>query len=427
MAPFRRIFLKARLKSRSECKDSLCGKEIQVWLCQEEKVVCGLTKCTTCSDVVQALLDDHRNLPEHEQVLCGEARDYCLLERWKGFERTLPPLTRVLRLWEAWGEEKPFVQFVLVRATECPPQCSKKASRCSGKLLEKEPAEYIKSLPVDQQKRMVKKAFRKLEKIKKQKMTRRADGIDKMVRLIITQDHLIQQQICRIRELDLQIECIERNLQTGSDGLDWNTVSLMDMGQGSGIQQERFQLQEFFYTSNGIDQLEAQVKEHRVLIGELSSDIDTELLRILSGTEEPQGGAAAASVELRGPQYAPQLEDIRKDLEWSVRQGVSLLAQAAQIEEDMKLSEAQLHFRREECKRLVALLSTLHVRDGKESTKAEVSRSQVRCPSVPAKLSLIPSPSDITDTDSDTGISSTHSQDSLIPSNKSPPLLDSDI
>ncbi|XP_018602746.2 ras association domain-containing protein 9 [Scleropages formosus] len=426
MTPFGRNFLKARLKSRSEGKDSP-GKEIQVWLCHEEKVICGLTKRTTCSDVVQALLDDHRNIPEHDRVLHGEARDYCLLERWRGFERALPPLTRILRLWEAWGEEKPVVQFVMVRVSECPPHSNKKASRYSSlriwsKPWQQEPTEYVQSLPVNQQKRIVKKAFRKLDKIRKQKTSSRADGIDEMVQLIIAQDHMIHQQIHHMRELDLQIERTEQNLQRGLElkRLDWGDLSLLDEAQDPCNQQEMTEQQEYLYTSNGINQLEVQLKKHWELIGKLSSDIDTELLRLLSGTEEPQGATAAISAEPGDPQDSDQLEGIRRDLEQSMHRDVFSWAQ-------MDLERSEFCCNRGEFKRLVAMLSSLHVGGIEESIRVEDSRSEPRCGSMLGKLSLNSSPWDVTDTDSDTGISSTHSQDSLSPCKKRPPALDTNV
>uniref|UniRef100_A0A8B9FBR0 Ras-associating domain-containing protein n=1 Tax=Amazona collaria TaxID=241587 RepID=A0A8B9FBR0_9PSIT len=76
--------------------------EIVVWVCQEEKIVCGLTKRTTCAEVIQ--------------VLFGKPSDYCIVEKWRGSERVLPPLTKILRLWKAWGEEQSNLHFVLVKS-----------------------------------------------------------------------------------------------------------------------------------------------------------------------------------------------------------------------------------------------------------------------------------------------------------------------
>ena len=91
-------------------------KEIVVWVCQEEKIVCGLTKRTTSADVIQALLEEHETTFGEKRFLLGKPSDYCIIEKWRGSERVLPPLTRILKLWKAWGDEQPNMQFVLVKA-----------------------------------------------------------------------------------------------------------------------------------------------------------------------------------------------------------------------------------------------------------------------------------------------------------------------
>uniref|UniRef100_A0A8C5EPH9 Ras-associating domain-containing protein n=1 Tax=Gouania willdenowi TaxID=441366 RepID=A0A8C5EPH9_GOUWI len=64
--------------------------KVSVWVCREEKLVSGLTKRTTCSDV-------------------------SVSAKWRGFERILPNKTKILRLWSAWGDEQENVRFVLVK------------------------------------------------------------------------------------------------------------------------------------------------------------------------------------------------------------------------------------------------------------------------------------------------------------------------
>uniref|UniRef100_A0A4W6EEP8 Ras-associating domain-containing protein n=1 Tax=Lates calcarifer TaxID=8187 RepID=A0A4W6EEP8_LATCA len=65
--------------------------KLSVWVCREEKLVSGLTKRTTCADVVKGT------------------------SKWRGFERILPNKTKILRLWSAWGDEQENVRFVLVK------------------------------------------------------------------------------------------------------------------------------------------------------------------------------------------------------------------------------------------------------------------------------------------------------------------------
>ncbi|KAG5273479.1 hypothetical protein AALO_G00151760 [Alosa alosa] len=339
MAPFGRNFLKARLKNRSKEAEESPGKEIQVCVCQEEKVVCGVTKHTTCADMVQALLDDHGSLPESRRQLHGEPKEFCLVERWKGFERALPPLTRILRLWNAWGDEKPSVQFVLVKTSECAPPAkagkrssrSRSAAAAGGRARRWEqcPAQYAKTLPAERQKRLVKKAFRKLERIRRESESAtsspattpvKQEGtgeIDGMVQLIISQDQTIRQQLQRMGELDLQIELAERlsrldramagegAVEGGAGALsDSPRLSLTDSCEGQSLCEER--LQDYPPTNGSVEQLEEQLRRHQELILELSRDIDAELR---SGQwppedEETLGATAGATAGARQRRFS---------------------------------------------------------------------------------------------------------------------------
>ncbi|XP_072551464.1 ras association domain-containing protein 9 [Salminus brasiliensis] len=436
MAPFGRHFLKARLKNRSKDAEETPGKEIQVLVCQEEKIVSGVTKHTTCADVVQALLEDHKAVPESKRLLHGEAKEFCLLERWKGFERALPPLTRILRLWNAWGEERPFIQFVLVKASDFVPSSTgaKRATKVRGvksKRWEQGPAQYAKTLPVERQKRMVKKAFRKLEKMQKGGTSEGSEEIDKMVKMIITQDHTIRQQIHQIRELDLEIQQMEQQLKDSS---------LPDTEESSGhllslsMFQCEDQLQEYLYTSDGVEQLDLQVRQHQELIDELSKDIDLELIRTLRTVDfdELEGAAAAGpaldlhSIASLSSAEVLELDGLRDELDLSMRAGLSLHAQTQDMEKQLQHNGLMLQSRNQEYQHLIAQLSSLQLGDCSEDSLKSPVRASISQQTV-GKLRQTLSPTDVTDTDSDTGISSTHSQDSLSPCVERPPPLDTDV
>ncbi|KAJ8381842.1 hypothetical protein SKAU_G00026200 [Synaphobranchus kaupii] len=434
MAPFGRNFLKARLRNRSDNKDRAlpAGEEIQVWVCQEEKVVCGVSKHTTCADVVQALLEDHKTATEDKRSLQGEPKEFCLLERWKGFERALPPLTRIIRLWNAWGDEKPFVQFVLVKVNESVTLSSKRSSKPKGPLSkskrwEQGPVKYVNSLPVDRQKRMVRKAFRKLEKIHKDRtptQDRDEEGISSLVQLIIAQDHTIRQQIHRMSELDLEIERIEWE---SSASPDQDVSPRLSFSDHTGGQLKDDQLQEYLYSSNGIDQLETQLRKHRDLIEKLSHDIDSEIKsRCITGTQEPQGAAASMDFDAVSGCNDAELERLRWDLEHSMRRGLALQVQATELEKELNQNEGVLSSKSQECEHLAMQLSYLCIADSAAYTISDVPTFQAMSCSVQNKLGQILSQTDAADTDSDTGISSTHSQDSLSPYGDIP-HLDTDV
>ncbi|XP_026166230.1 ras association domain-containing protein 9 [Mastacembelus armatus] len=437
MAPFGKNFLKARLKNRTKDVEPVAGKEIQVTVCTEEKVVCGVTKHTTCADMIQALLEDHKSIPESKRLLHGEPKDFCLVERWKGFERALPPLTRILRLWYAWGDQRPFIQFILVKTSDFVPQPAKKAVKSRGakpKRWEHSSSQHPQSLPAEKQKRMVKKAFRKLEKLhRERKSSPGAEEIDQMVKLILNQDHTIREQIQRMRELDLEIERFELQVQRGAEP----ESSLAEPCSQSGEAPSDEQLQEFLHTSDGVTHLELQVQLHQNLILQLSRDIDAELRRtnvpVNQDEDSEQEGAAAASwvpSETEESFYTVELVRLQDELKNSLIAAVSLHNQASDIDKQLKHRDTTLVSMDQECWQLAAQLSSLQiVADGTEEESSPVPlEGETQCSvsqTVNLKHSL--SPLDVTDTDSDTGISSTHSQDSLSPCLDFPPPLDTDV
>ncbi|XP_076804961.1 uncharacterized protein LOC143448912 [Clavelina lepadiformis] len=98
---------------------------ITVRVGREEKEISGLTRRTTCSDVLQALLKD-RQLESNVGAKNGDdvdlvvtdlkslkelAKNYVIIENWRGCERPLPPQTRILAIWYAWGKEQCHVKF----------------------------------------------------------------------------------------------------------------------------------------------------------------------------------------------------------------------------------------------------------------------------------------------------------------------------
>ncbi|KAM4618171.1 ras association domain-containing protein 9 [Polymixia lowei] len=429
MAPFGKNFLKARLKNRTKNEEPVVGKEIQVTVCNEDKVVCGVTKHTTCADMVQALLDDHKSVPESKRLLHGDPKDFCLVERWKGFERALPPLTRILRLWNAWGDQKSFIQFILVKTSDFVPQSGKKGKPkgVKAKRYERGPAQYPQTLPAERQKRMVKKAFRKLEKLHKEsKSSPGAEEIDRMVQLILSQDHTIREQVQRIRELDIELEQFELQVQRESDPDSLLTQAGAQGLDGHGEQQ----LEEYLYTSDGVEHLELQVQRHQELILQLSRDIDAELMGENVDEDAQEEGATAASRISSGTDvlfYAAELKRLQSELNRSLFTGVSLHNQTAELDEELKYYDATLVSKDQECWQLASQLSSMQVGDGTEE-KTGPLKGQVRCSvSQAATLKHSLSPTDVTDTDSDTGISSTHSQDSLSPCLEFPPPLDTDV
>nr|XP_061812850.1 ras association domain-containing protein 9-like [Nerophis lumbriciformis] len=392
------------MRMRTKDSQPIAGKEIQVTVCNEEKVVCGVSKHTTCADMIQALLDDHRSAPESKQLLHGDPKDFSLVERYKGFERVLPPLSRILRLWYAWGDQRPFIQFILVKSNDAVPQRAMKATKTRNR--------YTRNpqvLPVEKQKRVVRKAFRKLEKLHKENKTSAGtEEIDRMVQLILNQDQTIREQILRMEDLETEIQQLQ-----GQDDQE-------DMSEASGVNSE--EMDKLLQASDDVQQLEVQVQRQQALIAQLCRDIDIEQRMAAGGEQEKALPAPHASSEGNESLLA-ELERMQAELRRSYLTGVSLHSQVAEIDKQIRCCEAAWLTRDQECWQLAAQLRSLQMSDAAQETAGG---------NVGAKMEAMPvkhgsSPIDMTDTDSDTGISSTHSQDSLLPSMDFPPPLDTDV
>uniref|UniRef100_UPI00358F0D37 ras association domain-containing protein 10-like n=1 Tax=Myxine glutinosa TaxID=7769 RepID=UPI00358F0D37 len=195
-------------------------RSVPVWLRGERRVVSGLSARTTSTDVVRALLRTEEDLVPSEVPPLSD--EFALLEQWRGCERLLPERTRILRLWWAWGGEQSDVRFVLVRKSNTARTSEAKVVQSSLKSHAGpgtcSTVDIILGLSPEKQRRVVHKAFRKLATLGKSGgpaegsqegvgVTRSAvRRLESLVHLVLSQDHDIRQQLERISELDSAIE-----------------------------------------------------------------------------------------------------------------------------------------------------------------------------------------------------------------------------
>ena len=90
----------------------------------DEKEISGLTRKTTCMEVIQALLTDKQTLNKlsaDRNVLIKSdktslrelAKNFAIFEDWRGCEKSLPSQTRIFAVWQAWGKEQCNVKFLM--------------------------------------------------------------------------------------------------------------------------------------------------------------------------------------------------------------------------------------------------------------------------------------------------------------------------
>lgn len=393
-----------------------------VWVCQEEKIVCGLTKRTTAADVIEALLEEHEATFGEKRFLLGKPSDYCIIEKWRGSERALPPLTRILKLWKAWGDEQPNMQFVLVKTDAFLPgplwrTAEAKLVQNTEKLWELSPANYMKTLPPDKQKRIVRKTFRKLAKIKQDTASHERDSMETLVHLIISQDHTIHQQVQRMKELDLEIEKCEAKFhldRVEHDGVNYvqNAYlmpSLCELEQKANLPSDEHQIPDDLSEDVGISQLEERLTYYRMLIDKLSAEIDREVQCVCMEMNEEENGAPASELD------NSNLESIKCDLQKSMEAGLKIHSHLSGIQKEIKYNDSLLQMKTREYQLLAKEFSSLQINHEEgcqvketleEGSRVPISREDV-APSTQQGSHVYTN-----DTDSDTGISSNHSQDS---------------
>ncbi|ETE72752.1 Ras association domain-containing protein 10, partial [Ophiophagus hannah] len=120
-------------------------------------------------------------------MLSGLPQSYCIVEKWRGFERILPNKTKILRLWAAWGDEQENVRFVLVRSEASLPNTGPRSAE----------ARVVPS---------------------RDSPGRHGLGVTARASLALSQerqrrvDHTIRQQIKRLRDLDREIDRYEARI-----------------------------------------------------------------------------------------------------------------------------------------------------------------------------------------------------------------------
>ena len=101
--------------------------EIPFFFHDRPKWVSGISRQTTCQDVLLSLVkshlskrggetnnnDDKKNNEDPSTI----SKQLVLVEQWRGVERPLSGASRILKLWQAWGEERSQVRFIVKRVS----------------------------------------------------------------------------------------------------------------------------------------------------------------------------------------------------------------------------------------------------------------------------------------------------------------------
>ncbi|XP_057693068.1 ras association domain-containing protein 10-like [Corythoichthys intestinalis] len=448
--------------------------KVSVWVCQEEKLVSGLTKKTTCSDVVQVLLED-QNLRQGASagMLSGPAQSYCVVEKWRGFERILPNKTKILRLWSAWGDEQENVRFVLVKSDASLPNNGPRSAE--ARVVQRRenwgPDGVIRAtaricwpagatnMSQERQRRIVRKAFRKLDKMNKKK--EQAPGKDKsslekmetLVHLVLSQDHTIRQQVQRLKELDKEIERYESKVhyeRVKTHGVNYVQDTYLDDSSSPETFPRKVtpealaQFEEYARMCEEVVRLQEELMEREALVESITGEIQEELnhrwmkrRQVETGGEEEKVSEICRSAPLEcvsGQEAMLEEERIKTQLNTSLYIGLRLKTDLDGIRGDLDMSLALWESKETELMDLLAKVETMEIEQ--LNTKLECEDNDDEDDEAKGDNGAVVSEKKssiwveharglsktciINDEDSDTGLSSMHSQDS-----DNPPVCES--
>ena len=195
--------------------------EIPFWVHDRPKWVSGITKSTTCQDVLHALVLAERKGSSGNKVEPGskktggskdlevQAKEYskalALVEQWRGVERPLSNSSRILKLWLAWGEERSQVRFVVKRISQSttgnststlPKKESRRPRRRNSRANSINSDTKIKDTVMHPS--VLSKSSDK--------------DLEKLMRIILTQGETIHWQLKKLQEREGQIESIEQEV-----------------------------------------------------------------------------------------------------------------------------------------------------------------------------------------------------------------------
>nr|XP_020652837.1 ras association domain-containing protein 10 [Pogona vitticeps] len=364
-------------------------------------------------------------------MLSGPPQSYCIVEKWRGFERILPNKTKILRLWTAWGDEQENVRFVLVRSEASLPNAGPRSAEARVVPSKESPA------------------FRKLAKINKRKgqppsppppppppdqegspsakeAAPAAERMETLVHLVLSQDHTIRQQIKRIRDLDREIDRYEARTHLDRmrrHGVNYVQDTYLDGGDaepsGEGDEEEEGPAAAPANGGGGEDLAEyARQCEQVALLQdqwrrqeELGSR--TSLAEADCNTTELVGGS--------GGELHVEQERVKTQLSTSLYIGLRLSTDLDAVKADLEGTRRAWEEKERELQALLDTLRALEVAEANEEggppPLGEGSGLPQPAPSpsegwAEPEARTLCKDSEENDEDSDTGLSSMHSQDS---------------
>ncbi|XP_050080332.1 ras association domain-containing protein 10 [Anopheles maculipalpis] len=193
--------------------------EIPVWIKGEQRWISGVSDDTTCGDLIEVLIQQEQGAG----IPAPDLKDYCITERWRQVEQVLDNGTKIWQIWTAWGKAQPEVKFILRRvdgshgplgsgsggtaATGGGTHGTVERDRDSGR---GSPTGSINSAIVRRKRhRAQKSTFAWMTHGQTIHPKSSKTSIERLMKLILEQGDIIQQQLSKLRDREMQINMIE--------------------------------------------------------------------------------------------------------------------------------------------------------------------------------------------------------------------------
>ncbi|XP_035788733.1 ras association domain-containing protein 10-like [Anopheles albimanus] len=213
-------------ESESETVSDCSVDEIPVWIKGEQRWISGVTDETTCADLIEVLVQQ-----EQEQGTASgqvappvSVKDYCITERWRQVEQVLDRETKIWQIWTAWGKAQPEVKFILRRADGSHGTMANDRAAVAGATATTTPigGERDRDSGRGSPTGSINSAIVRRKRHRAQKSTfawmthgqtihpkSSKTSIERLMKLILEQGDIIQQQLSKLRDRELQISTIE--------------------------------------------------------------------------------------------------------------------------------------------------------------------------------------------------------------------------
>ena len=243
--------------------------EIPFWIHDRPKWVSGISRNTTCQDILFALVKAERKTKTKDEA-AGDSeskdisRQLALVEQWRGVERPLANTSRILKLWQAWGEERKEVKFVVKRISTSRTSEASSAAVAASAASATSAATGTTSRSRKPRRRtsrassiasqgqsasnclMPDAGYKKMDTIHPNALKKKSGGstklknheIERLMRIILAQGETIHSQLKKLQEREGQIESIEervhdsRTRTAGKDYLLNAYLKYLPEGQG---------------------------------------------------------------------------------------------------------------------------------------------------------------------------------------------------